>query len=666
MSDDVLELTITEYESTTEVEFSGDVWELTIETGQRGPAGIGGEEITHGDLPGRNEPNQHSWAAINAGGVPLNELLATLGPATFADFILDADEVDGTGNSFSLLTPTGEASGFTENGTLDAAGFAAFLDSVFPSGATVAVPLGTHSNNYTVTADTLTDPWVTKTSTLVYTEIGSLSVEWLAALTDGSTMRTLYPSPEARRVRLSIPPPLVDSGKWLLTKGDNNSYASCPVPGPLTGLDVRMKVAARMPLPTAGTPGEKKYLEICTIPHPSFLDFDILEIADEYDPETGDIGDYAEFHRGGDPVVEHGEYDDGRIQTADSESRVAVGHAKEIRYTIDPAAGEIAFWKRVLNYGDDVTADGRHWEKTARKTVAPFTMSELIDVGKTLYIGIHDGNLAVGEFEVRDGIDGDLWMRLPFDGTLDDAGNTWTFHGDSKIVDFSLDAEDPHGDRAYAIQRANHTGTQSADTVVDGATNKAYTATEKTKLAGIASSATANSSDATLLDRANHTGTQLASTISDLTALGTALHATASSDTAVTSSTTLTNDTGLSVAITAATWHFRAVLWVTGDSGGDLDTAVTVPTNSAFFVGTRAVTNIASAFPNIPNDNVVTSSGARMTGFGTITSNTTMVTIEGTVIATASGNIQVQHSQRNSNATATTVKAGSHIMAWRG
>lgn len=40
-------------------------------------------------------------------------------------------------------------------------------------------------------------------------------------------------------------------------------------------------------------------------------------------------------------------------------------------------------------------------------------------------------------------------------------------------------------------------------------------AADKTKLDGIATGATANSSDATLLNRANHTGTQLASTISD-------------------------------------------------------------------------------------------------------------------------------------------------------
>jgi hypothetical protein len=68
---------------------------------------------------------------------------------------------------------------------------------------------------------------------------------------------------------------------------------------------------------------------------------------------------------------------------------------------------------------------------------------------------------------------------------------------------------------ATLLARANHTGTQSADTLTDGTTNKAFLATERTKLAGIATAATANSADATLLARANHTGTQLASTVSD-------------------------------------------------------------------------------------------------------------------------------------------------------
>lgn len=65
------------------------------------------------------------------------------------------------------------------------------------------------------------------------------------------------------------------------------------------------------------------------------------------------------------------------------------------------------------------------------------------------------------------------------------------------------------------LARANHTGTQSADTLTDGTTNKAFLATERTKLTGIATGATANSSDAVLEARANHTGTQLAATISD-------------------------------------------------------------------------------------------------------------------------------------------------------
>jgi hypothetical protein len=63
--------------------------------------------------------------------------------------------------------------------------------------------------------------------------------------------------------------------------------------------------------------------------------------------------------------------------------------------------------------------------------------------------------------------------------------------------------------------RANHTGTQSADTVVDGTTNKVFTAANQTKLNGIATGATANDTDANLKARANHTGTQSADTITD-------------------------------------------------------------------------------------------------------------------------------------------------------
>jgi hypothetical protein len=54
--------------------------------------------------------------------------------------------------------------------------------------------------------------------------------------------------------------------------------------------------------------------------------------------------------------------------------------------------------------------------------------------------------------------------------------------------------------------------------MTDGTTNHVFTVADDTKLAGIATGATANDTDANLKARANHTGTQTASTISDFNA----------------------------------------------------------------------------------------------------------------------------------------------------
>jgi hypothetical protein len=64
---------------------------------------------------------------------------------------------------------------------------------------------------------------------------------------------------------------------------------------------------------------------------------------------------------------------------------------------------------------------------------------------------------------------------------------------------------------------ATHVGSNgvSQHAVADGSNAGFLSASDFTKLSGIASGATANSPDATLLARANHTGTQTASTISD-------------------------------------------------------------------------------------------------------------------------------------------------------
>ena len=71
------------------------------------------------------------------------------------------------------------------------------------------------------------------------------------------------------------------------------------------------------------------------------------------------------------------------------------------------------------------------------------------------------------------------------------------------------------GDARYSQVGHLHTGTYQPLAVVLTNTTASFTTAQETKLAGIATGATANSSDATLLSRANHTGTQTASTISD-------------------------------------------------------------------------------------------------------------------------------------------------------
>ena len=59
------------------------------------------------------------------------------------------------------------------------------------------------------------------------------------------------------------------------------------------------------------------------------------------------------------------------------------------------------------------------------------------------------------------------------------------------------------------------------DNIAAGTTNGVYTLVEKSKLAGIATAATANQSDAYLLSRANHAGTQAAATITGLATVAT-------------------------------------------------------------------------------------------------------------------------------------------------
>ena len=109
---------------------------------------------------------------------------------------------------------------------------------------------------------------------------------------------------------------------------------------------------------------------------------------------------------------------------------------------------------------------------------------------------------------------------------------------------------------ASDVEITSSTGT---NTTVAGATTSlagVMTGSDKTKLDGIATGATANSSDATLLDRANHTGTQAASTISDFdteVANNTAVTANTAKVTNATHTGDVTGDTALTIADDAVT-----------------------------------------------------------------------------------------------------------------
>lgn len=101
-------------------------------------------------------------------------------------------------------------------------------------------------------------------------------------------------------------------------------------------------------------------------------------------------------------------------------------------------------------------------------------------------------------------LNGDVTISEGTNVTITQSGN-----------DLSIAASGGGGGAVDSVNGATGIVVLDQDDIADGTTYKQYSATEKTKLSGIATSATANDTDANLKARANHTGTQTASTISD-------------------------------------------------------------------------------------------------------------------------------------------------------
>ena len=130
----------------------------------------------------------------------------------------------------------------------------------------------------------------------------------------------------------------------------------------------------------------------------------------------------------------------------------------------------------------------------------------------------------------------------------------------------------------------------------------------------------------------------------------------------VTSSTTLVDITSLGFDVTNGTpVDFDGVLFVDGNSSGDMRFAITGPT------GTLEASTLNISYAGGSTDtgyrqyNELQSFGAEVTDFGTITGGTVTIRITGSVVPTADGTVQFQFAQRSSNATATTIRIGSKL-----
>jgi hypothetical protein len=179
---------------------------------------------------------------------------------------------------------------------------------------------------------------------------------------------------------------------------------------------------------------------------------------------------------------------------------------------------------------------------------------------------------------------------------------------------------------------------------------------DKTKLDGIATGATANSTDATLLARGNHTGTQTAATISDF---ATAVAATASvtANTAKVTNATHTGDVTGATALTIANDAVTFAKMQNIDSARILGRVTAAPGNTEALTAAQVRTLLNVADGATANTGTVTSvsAGTQISGMAmTITNGTTTPSIATSISNAANFRTAIGAGTGNGTVTAVT------------
>lgn len=208
---------------------------------------------------------------------------------------------------------------------------------------------------------------------------------------------------------------------------------------------------------------------------------------------------------------------------------------------------------------------------------------------------------------------------------------------------------------ATLLNRANHTGTQSADTLTDGTTNKAFLATERTKLAGIATGATANTGTVTSASVTTANGISgsvaTATTTPAITlTLGAITPSSVAASGTVTGSNLSGTNTGDQTSVTGNAGNITGTLAVA--QGGTGATAVTGTGN-----------NVLSASPTLTG----TLTAATITASGAVTGSNLSGTHSGTSSGTNSGDQTITLTSdvtgSGTGSFATTITAGAVTLA---